>query len=159
MFDERLPFATLYRPQLLEVIGSLGVDVGRLTTEVARIPGARVLSYPDGTLQLEGTGIAAAFESRGAGCYREYDQRVSLAENPSNPRGRFCGSFFNSLGPFPPMQYVVLHWGEFVKRWESGVHVQAGSDVPFWEIEACPIADLTVTLAFHRKLTKSIRTT
>ena len=157
MLDERPPSATLYRAQLLNAIGGLGVNIEMLVADVSRIPGARFLAYPDGTLQVEGRGIYEAFESRGARCIREYDGQVAFAENPASPRYRFCGSQFHSLPAFAPMHYTVLHWHEHVKRWQGGTYVQAGCTKRFYEIEPSPLDNLMVTLAFHRRFTNAAR--
>ncbi|MFC1597075.1 tetratricopeptide repeat protein [Planctomycetota bacterium] len=116
---------SLYSEPFLREARATGVDIDALLERIAQMPDARVLEYPDGTVQLEGEGAASAFEAAAGFRVRERAFQRAHAEDPLRMRSMFGQDFLvmrlrgdgmRLWGPNPPADIqgflrVAEHFG------------------------------------------------
>lgn len=157
-YPERFVISLYSRPFLDEARGA-GIDIEAVLERIAQMPGAHVLMYPDGTVQLEGKGTTSTFEAEAGSLVRDRALQRAQAEDPLHMRLLQGGASFISLSPFPARVIGLALWGEFVKKYEGGhLRIQPGTvPLPIDGKANGPIENLPVTVAFHRRFSKKTR--
>jgi hypothetical protein len=152
-------FVSLYSEPFLREAREIGVNVEALLGKIADMPDARILKYPNGTIQLEGEGAASTFGAEAGSRVSDHAIRQAHIKDPRRMPVCLASASFASLSPFPVRYIGLTLWGEFVKQYEGGrLRVQPSTiPQPVDGKVNGPIENLPVTIAVRRRFSKQTR--
>jgi len=150
---------SLYTAPFVREAREVGVDVEALLNRIAEMPAARVLEYPDGTIQLQGEGTTSRFETIAGARVRERAVQIAQAEDPRHMRLLLGSASFTSLSPFHARELRLTLWGDFVKQYEGG-HLRIQPGVVVQPVDGRvngAVNNLPITIVCRRRFSKKTR--